>query len=151
MRPRYTCSAPHLANFATVGPTCSALSCPFPPCYRSCHHLLASLRVQDFHRLAQRCSAAATVHFFHSMNYVRDVKGASHLELVMTRMAALEEGDFAAAASMAQVCRCDTTRWRPLIENETSSAASMLHFLRVMYADLECLDSKSSSPVGREL
>jgi hypothetical protein len=59
--------------------------------------------LQDFHVLAQRCSAAATLHFFHSMNWVRDVKGACHADLLAGKHAALEAGDVQAAQQAHEV------------------------------------------------
>uniref|UniRef100_A0A383WH56 Uncharacterized protein n=1 Tax=Tetradesmus obliquus TaxID=3088 RepID=A0A383WH56_TETOB len=60
---------------------------------------------QDFHKMAQRCSAAATLHFFHSMNWVRDVKGASYIDMVMARKSALEADSYDEAEAMALVRR----------------------------------------------
>jgi hypothetical protein len=51
--------------------------------------------LQEFHTLVKQCSrpaAGGTVHFMHSMNWVRDVKGATHIELLMVKLAALEAG-----------------------------------------------------------
>ncbi|KAF6261684.1 hypothetical protein COO60DRAFT_1636661 [Scenedesmus sp. NREL 46B-D3] len=56
----------------------------------------------EFHVMAQRCSAAATLHYLHSMNWVRDVKGASHLDLLVYKFAALDAGDVAAAEAMEE-------------------------------------------------
>lgn len=33
--------------------------------------------------MARACSTEATVQFFHTMNWVRDVKGASHLDYIL--------------------------------------------------------------------
>jgi hypothetical protein len=41
--------------------------------------------LQDFHQLAQECSAPATIHFTHSMNWVREVKMACHVDLLMMK------------------------------------------------------------------
>jgi hypothetical protein len=39
----------------------------------------------DFHAMAKACSAPEdTVHHLHSMNWIRDVKGASCIELLLT-------------------------------------------------------------------
>lgn len=54
--------------------------------------------------MAQRCSAAATLHYLYSMNWVRDVKGASHVDLLVHKFAALDAGDVAAAEAMEEVC-----------------------------------------------
>jgi hypothetical protein len=61
--------------------------------------------LQDFHKMAQRCSAAATLHFFHSMNWVRDVKGASYIDMVMARKSALEADSYDEAEAVALVRR----------------------------------------------
>lgn len=61
--------------------------------------LLVLLPLQDFHMMAQSCSAAATLHFFHSMNWVRDVRGASHIDIALMRQAALDDDNLAAAAA----------------------------------------------------
>lgn len=54
------------------------------------------LHPRDFHRLARAISAPDldTVHMMHSMNWVQEVKGASHLDLT------LPEADTAKAAEV---------------------------------------------------
>jgi hypothetical protein len=47
--------------------------------------------VQDYLELAKACSALATVHFLHSMNWARETKGASHLDWLVTRCAAIDQ------------------------------------------------------------
>jgi hypothetical protein len=66
------------------------------------YHVLLWL-LQEFHSMAQRCSAPATLHFLHSMNWIRDVNGASHVDLVARRFAALEAGDAMHAAHGGEV------------------------------------------------
>lgn len=58
---------------------------------------------QDFHELAQRCSAPATVHFMHTMNWVRETKGACWVDYLLPLAAALEADD-SQAATAKQVC-----------------------------------------------
>jgi hypothetical protein len=46
--------------------------------------VVSAVSLQDFHRVARACSAAEdTVHYMHSMNWVKDVMGASHMDLLM--------------------------------------------------------------------
>lgn len=47
--------------------------------------------LKDYLELAKACSAPATVHFLHSMNWVHETKGASHLDLLVTRCAAVDQ------------------------------------------------------------
>lgn len=62
------------------------------PCFR-----------QEFHFMAQQCSARATIHFLHSMNWVREVKGVSWVDWILDRLAVLEEGQQEAADAVKEV------------------------------------------------
>jgi hypothetical protein len=54
----------------------------------------------DFHAMAEACSAPeGTVHHLHSMNWIREVKGASHIEMLLTT-----DGTYSRA--MVSVRRC---------------------------------------------
>jgi len=53
--------------------------------------------------MAQRCSAAATLHFFHGMNWRTDVKGANYLDLCLARVQAQEAGRSSEVAHQQQV------------------------------------------------
>jgi len=58
---------------------------------------------QEFHRTAQQCSARVTVHFMHTMNWVKEVKGACWVDWTLTRLAAQGDGEWQAAAVFEQV------------------------------------------------
>jgi hypothetical protein len=46
--------------------------------------VMPAVLLQDFHRMARACSAAEdTVHYMHSMNWVKDMMGARHMDLLM--------------------------------------------------------------------
>jgi hypothetical protein len=46
--------------------------------------------LQGFHQLAKQCSAPATIHFMHSMNWVREVKMACHVDLLLVKQHMIE-------------------------------------------------------------
>ena len=61
--------------------------------------------LQDFHVLARQCSrpVGGTLHFMNSTNWTRDVKGASHIDVLLRKLAALERGDEMAVMGVDEV------------------------------------------------
>lgn len=55
--------------------------------------------------MAQQCSACASVHFLHCMNYVREMKGAIWVDWIMDRLAALQSGLEGEAGAIQEVRR----------------------------------------------
>lgn len=55
------------------------------------HAHTMSCTVQDYLDLESACSAPAMVHFLHSLNWLRETKGACHLDFLLLRFAAADQ------------------------------------------------------------
>jgi hypothetical protein len=63
-----------------------------------------SFGLQEFHMMAQLCSAHATVHFVHCKDWVKEVKGASWVDWITDKLGAQEQGLQEDADAIEEVC-----------------------------------------------